>query len=161
MSDSGQPPPQRIGDAERDRAAEFLREHLAQGRLDPAEFDDRLNAALRARVQPELDRLFVDLPSPTPHSPGSSVTPAAQPSQPVPDPNEGLLSPRTHHTMDILVGLLWPITLAVLFFVTGWNQWWLIFVPIVASSIWGRRKQQDNDERAQRRKELRQRDDEQ
>ena len=34
----------RIGDAERDKAAEYLREHMAAGRLDAGEFDERLTA---------------------------------------------------------------------------------------------------------------------
>jgi hypothetical protein len=52
--------PQRIGDAERDRAAEYLREHLAAGRLELEEFDDRLSSALTAthhrRSRPALHR---------------------------------------------------------------------------------------------------------
>src|SRR5215217_4404881 len=39
----------RVGDAERDKAAEYLREHMAAGRLDAAEFDERLTRALSAR----------------------------------------------------------------------------------------------------------------
>lgn len=55
-------PAPRIGDAERDDAVELLREHMAAGRLDVTELDERLERALTARTQPELDALFSDLP---------------------------------------------------------------------------------------------------
>lgn len=74
-------PPLRIGDAERDRAVSQLQEHLSAGRLDATEFDERIGDALKARTQPELDRLFADLPDldhgrfvPVPDAP----TPVAQ-----------------------------------------------------------------------------------
>src|SRR6476619_3817639 len=44
----------RIGDAERDRAVGYLQEHLAQGRLDATEFDERMGRALQARTASEL-----------------------------------------------------------------------------------------------------------
>ncbi|MET0694824.1 MAG: DUF1707 domain-containing protein, partial [Propionibacteriaceae bacterium] len=73
MTDQPGPMPQRIGDADRDKAAEYLREHLAEGRLDQEEFDDRLTRALTAKTQSDLDPLFTDLPGPRP---GSAVVPA-------------------------------------------------------------------------------------
>ena len=66
VTEQGQPRPQRIGDAERDRAAELLREHMAQGRLTAEEFDERIEAALTAKVASDLDPLFTDLPGPRP-----------------------------------------------------------------------------------------------
>ena len=55
---------QRIGDAERDRAAAALSDHFAAGRLDRDEFDVRLTAAYAARTAGDLDPLFLDLPAP-------------------------------------------------------------------------------------------------
>jgi hypothetical protein len=55
----------RVGDAERDRAVEALREHFAAGRLDADELDERLDAALTARTRADLARLFTDLPDPS------------------------------------------------------------------------------------------------
>ena len=63
MSD---PLPQRIGDAERDRAADYLREHMSVGRLSQDEFDERVTAALQARTAADLEPLFSDLPAPRP-----------------------------------------------------------------------------------------------
>ena len=56
----------RIGDAERNRAAELLSEHMAEGRLTQAEFDERLSIALKAKTAAELEPLFRDLPGPNP-----------------------------------------------------------------------------------------------
>ena len=58
----------RIGDADRDQAVAFLQEHMAQGRIDAAEFDDRMSRALKARTASELAVLFDDLPEPRPPS---------------------------------------------------------------------------------------------
>ena len=64
----GTPEPRsiRIGTAERERAVMALGEHFAQGRLDPEEFEQRMTAAYAARTAADLDRLFDDLPRPTP-----------------------------------------------------------------------------------------------
>ena len=59
----------RIGTAEREQAVKALGEHFAQGRLEPAEFEERMTAAYAARTASELERLFDDLPSPTGHQP--------------------------------------------------------------------------------------------
>ena len=61
--------PLRIGDAERNRAAELLGEHMAEGRLTQAEFDERLGVALNAKVAADLEPLFRDLPGPNPGRP--------------------------------------------------------------------------------------------
>jgi hypothetical protein len=43
-------PALRASDADRDRVIELLRAAIADGRLDPVEFDERLDAALAART---------------------------------------------------------------------------------------------------------------
>ena len=60
----------RIGDLERDAAAESLSAHYAAGRLDRVELDDRLAAVYAAKTGGELTPLFADLP-------GSRVAPVA------------------------------------------------------------------------------------
>jgi hypothetical protein len=52
----------RASDADRDRTAEFLREHLAAGRLTTEEFQERLDKAYAAKTLGELDELLADLP---------------------------------------------------------------------------------------------------
>ncbi|GAA4918087.1 DUF1707 domain-containing protein [Streptomyces coeruleoprunus] len=58
-------PEVRASDAERERIAERLRDALAEGRLDMAEFEERLDAAYTARTRGELEPLVRDLPAPT------------------------------------------------------------------------------------------------
>jgi hypothetical protein len=54
----------RTSDADRARAAAMLRDHFAAGRLDAAELDERLAAALNAKTFGELRRVLADLPEP-------------------------------------------------------------------------------------------------
>ena len=149
------PVPQRIGDAERDKAAEFLREHHAQGRLDAAEFDSRVTAALQAKEQSELDRLFTDLPSPTPRSPRQDIAASSTPPVPQTPVQQKLLS-----AVDVVVGVIWPVTILACF-ILGWRHWYLIFVPIIVTSIWGKKKGQDKAEQERLEKARKQQEPEQ
>ena len=137
-------PPQRIGDAERDRAVEYLRDHLAEGRLDQTEFDDRLTQALTARTQADLDPLFRDLPGPKPgealarggnfQAPPwqntSSHTVAPRPAAPTP-------APRGPNPWAVASPIAW--TLAIIFcFAFGWQYWWVLFIPMLISGTAGK-----------------------
>ncbi|MFC5183392.1 DUF1707 SHOCT-like domain-containing protein [Actinomadura harenae] len=55
----------RVGDAERDAVALALHEHFAAGRLDRAELDERLGAALAAKTLGDLRAVVRDLPEPS------------------------------------------------------------------------------------------------
>jgi uncharacterized protein DUF1707 len=52
----------RVSDAERQEVADRLAEHYASGRLDQAEFDDRVGRAMSAKTRADLGGLFADLP---------------------------------------------------------------------------------------------------
>jgi len=52
----------RTSDAEREHAAEALREHYAAGRITREELDERLEAVYGATTVEELDELRADLP---------------------------------------------------------------------------------------------------
>ena len=52
----------RIGDTERDRAVAALGDHFAAGRLTNEEFEQRMEQAIQARFNDDLEPLFVDLP---------------------------------------------------------------------------------------------------
>ncbi len=54
-------PALRASDADRDRVVEQLRAAVTDGRLDPAEFDERLDVALAARTIDALAPLTADL----------------------------------------------------------------------------------------------------
>jgi hypothetical protein len=56
----------RIGDADRQRAAEALAEHFATGRLDSEEYDERVGRVWLSKTRGELPPLFDDLPGGTP-----------------------------------------------------------------------------------------------
>src|ERR1700689_5570710 len=63
MEPSSQPPAIRAGDRDRDAVAHRLQDAFAEGRLDDDEFDQRMRAALTARVSTELEKLTADLPA--------------------------------------------------------------------------------------------------
>ncbi len=53
----------RASDDDRDRTAALLREHHAAGRLDPEEFNERLDKVYAAKTLGDLDQLMSDLPA--------------------------------------------------------------------------------------------------
>jgi hypothetical protein len=55
-------PEPRIGDRERDVAVARLQRAIAEGRLTPEEFDERVDLALASKTRGDLDRLLADLP---------------------------------------------------------------------------------------------------
>jgi hypothetical protein len=65
-------PDLRASDADRDAAGERLRHATVEGRLDPAELDQRLSAAYSARYCSELARLTADI-TPAPQAPARPV----------------------------------------------------------------------------------------
>jgi hypothetical protein len=74
-------PDLRASDADRERVAEILRDALAEGRLDMAEFEERLDATYQARTYGELAPITRDLPAAGVTAPSVSLTkePAAGP----------------------------------------------------------------------------------
>lgn len=69
----------RASDADRDSVAYQLREALAEGRLDPDEHSERLDAVYRAKTIGELVPLTEDLPAPGP-APSSAAPTSAAPT---------------------------------------------------------------------------------
>jgi hypothetical protein len=80
-ADPPRPPALRASDADRDRAIELLRAAVADGRLDPVEFDERLDAALAARTIDALAPLTADLIA-VPGSDGALTLPLGTPAEP-------------------------------------------------------------------------------
>jgi Flp pilus assembly protein TadB len=60
----------RVSDAERNAVAELLGQHYADGRLDQAEFDDRVGRTMAATTRGDLAGLFDDLPETGPAGAG-------------------------------------------------------------------------------------------
>ncbi|MGW2328848.1 DUF1707 SHOCT-like domain-containing protein [Streptomyces sp. NPDC001700] len=69
----------RASDADRDRVADILREALAEGRLEPEEHAERIDAVYRAKTLGELEPLVRDVPS------GPARATAGLPSGAAPD----------------------------------------------------------------------------
>ena len=86
-------PALRASDADRDRVIELLRAAVGDGRLDQAEFDERLDAALAARTIDALTPLTADLIA-APGSDGALALPLARiPAEPAAE----LLTIRERH----------------------------------------------------------------
>jgi hypothetical protein len=106
----------RIGDAERDSAAQALGEHFAVGRLDREEYDERMDAVLAARTWGDLAPVFRDLPSPTASAP-----------RPVSPPETGR---RGHFRPPFLPVLLILIGVAMLL-----GTWWVFWIGLAGFLI--------------------------
>lgn len=139
---SSEPVPQRLSDADRDAAVELLREHFEAGRLEEAEFTERMQTALAARVALDLEALFGDLPDPRP-SFLAEYPPALEPGTPgvssgatwasalVPRPDAGV--PATWQTwVPMARKLVWPAAIILLITTGSWI--WIPFA-IVASIV--------------------------
>jgi hypothetical protein len=152
----------RIGDADRDQAVAFLQEHMAQGRIDSSEFDDRMSRALKAKTASELAVLFDDLPEPRPPSARDASAYQAPPWQQTAQPSFEIppwqrtpaASPGIPHHVHpavpgrskadtVLAAVAAGSWLAVILFcfATSWSYWWLMFIPIFISTIAGNMRQ--------------------
>jgi uncharacterized protein DUF1707 len=65
-------PAMRVSDAERAELADLLSKHFGDGRLDQAEFDERLDLAMKAKTQSDLAALLTDLPATVATGPAAS-----------------------------------------------------------------------------------------
>ena len=66
----GENPDLRVSDAERDAVADELGQHFQDGRLDQAELDERVTAAMAAKTVGDLQVLLTDLPQAKSGQPG-------------------------------------------------------------------------------------------
>jgi hypothetical protein len=126
----------RIGDAERDRAVGFLQEHMAQGRLDHDEFDERLTRALGARTEADLQPLFADLPEPRPASGLATTSPFTAPPWAGATPSAAVAAVPTGATgvpaaqqsnprwVGIVMAAVWPVAILICLGI-GWGNWWV------------------------------------
>jgi hypothetical protein len=98
----------RVGDADRNRTADLLKEAHAAGYLSLEEVDERLGTALTARTRGELDRLVADLP-PEWRAGQQPAPPAARPPRQRP-----AFPPEAIWLVPLLVVVAGVLTLAVL-----------------------------------------------
>ncbi len=129
----------RASDRDRQTAAERLRAFHDEGRLDFAEYDDRLARAYSSVTYSDLDRLFADLPATAPAAPVAR-TPVAR----TPDARQVLdaavacqrARPPALPNMPLILRILWInyavvviINLAV-WFVAGSGYFWPMWLAI-------------------------------
>ncbi len=137
-----QPQGLRVGDADRAGADEELRQHLAAGRINLDEYDQRAKQVFSARTQADIDAVFTDLPGPHASSSASmtrSSTPYpayATPSTAAPAKPGG----RNPAAAGLMAGV--PILATILFFVCGfafdgWAWSWVFFllVPLAGAVL--------------------------
>jgi Flp pilus assembly protein TadB len=75
----------RASDAERTEVADRLSRHYQDGRLDQAEFNERLDRAMNAKTRADFNGLFADLPElPDQHDQHDQSGPARQSGNPPP-----------------------------------------------------------------------------
>jgi hypothetical protein len=139
----------RIGDAERNRAAEMLSEHMAEGRLTQPEFEERLDVALKAKTAGELEPLFRDLPGPNPNLPAPvAKTPPEQSRHHAHDlmakarakPEVApLVDQKWIVALTVAVGVAWTST-ALIYFAANFREWWIFIIPIALSVMLGKLK---------------------
>lgn len=109
----------RVGDQEREHAARALGDHFAEGRLDRAEYDERLDRAYAAKTRADLAALFRDLPTPRPG-----------PRGPFPVPPQ-----RERSRFPFLPALLLLIGLAMLLD-SGWVFWLGLAAILMVKHRW-------------------------
>jgi hypothetical protein len=104
----------RVSDAERQAVADRLAEHFSSGRLDQAEFDERIGKAMSAKTRADLNGLFDDLPE--------TGAPAAT------DPSTGQLRRRHRHPV-LLAALIVFVAIAAAHVV--WPLLWIGFLVAI------------------------------
>jgi hypothetical protein len=104
----------RVSDAERQAVTDRLAEHFSSGRLDQAEFDERVGKAMGAKTRADLNGLFDDLPE--------TGAPAAT------DPSTGQLRRRHRHPV-LLAALIVFVAIAAAHVV--WPLLWVGFLVAI------------------------------
>jgi hypothetical protein len=94
-------PQMRISDADRADVADRLSRHYSDGRLDQAEFNERLDLAMKAKTQADLSGLFTDLP------------PIDEPAKAVKAVQQQDRRPRNRRPLTRTLGLILVIVVAV------------------------------------------------
>jgi hypothetical protein len=126
---SAQSGPVRIGDAERDKAVSALGDHFAAGRLSQEEFDERVEAAISAKFDRDLEPLFTDLPR--------APEPTRAPTQGWPGPRAVLPA----LLMSLGPFLLVAAVIGAIAFHLPVLIWGFIWV-FMFTGVWGRRRYQ-------------------
>jgi hypothetical protein len=102
----------RVSDADRAAVADLLARHYGDGRLDQAEFDERVTRAMAAKTGGDFHGLLDDLPD-LPDAPSDTT---AEPA--APPPPASCLAARRHRRH----GSVFPGLLVLVFAVVAWHH---------------------------------------
>jgi hypothetical protein len=117
----------RISDQDREQAAASIREHFAVGRLDSAEFEERLQAVYAAKTRGQLDALTADLPA---------LPPSPSQARAVVQQQRGELS---RQAIQHAGGSLAPfVVCAIIWAASGGGFFWPVFLLIAPVGLFAR-----------------------
>jgi hypothetical protein len=124
----------RVSDADRSDVADRLARHYGDGRLDQAEFDDRVTRAMAAKTAADFQGLFDDLPDLPPDA--TDGKPGAAPGTP------GYMAPR-HRRSPFRVAVIFA--LALIAASAAWhaviNPWgWIVAAVVIVMVTQSRRR---------------------
>jgi hypothetical protein len=124
----GHPNPDlRVSDAERADVADRLSRHYGDGRLDQAEFNERMERAMNAKTQGDFAGLFADLPD--------LAEPGATPPAPV-----SYQPPRSHSPMYRIAMLILLIVAAVVVSHLVFNSFFPWLLIALVAFLWLRHR---------------------
>jgi Flp pilus assembly protein TadB len=112
-------PGMRVSDADRTEVADTLSKHYGDGRLDEAEFGERLDRAMKAKTRADLNGLLDDLP-------GGGPPPATSTAR-----GPARSGPPRRFQRFLLIALLVVAALAVWSSLTHWFVPWLLIGGLV------------------------------
>lgn len=118
----------RVSNAERDAVSNALCRHFSDGRLDEAEFNERLEKCTAAKTRADLAPLLADLPP----LPGDGPQPHPQP---VP-----AARPWRIHPVVFVLGVLFVLVATAHFTAWAWHAPWLLIAVIVVVALVRRRR---------------------
>jgi hypothetical protein len=130
----------RVSNEERTAVADRLSKHYGDGRLDEEEFNERLDRAMKAKTQGDLDGLFADLPD------LADAPPAGQPRPVVPHDRRRPFFPRLLFIIlaIIIASTVWHAVVHPFFWVGGLFVPWLLIAVVafclLRSGAWHRHR---------------------
>lgn len=115
----------RAADSDREQVAEQLRSAHAEGRLDLAEYDERIQQAWAARTYGELERLTADLPQRRRPAAAERRAEVRQPHLQHRHGHGGRAAVTVWVTVSLVNVVIWAL---VCLFAMGWVYPWWIWV---------------------------------
>lgn len=117
----------RVSDAERQEVADRLAQHFSDGRLDQAEFDERVGRAMAAKTRADLAGLFDDLPGAG--APGTGATGTGLPGTGAPTAPP-FARRRSHPVLLLVLLVVLAVTVGHALFWVTMPLLWIAFLVV-------------------------------